>query len=429
MDDRITERLERLYMADFGDRDVMRFRRLAVGGISLLMILITQEMFYLVWLVFYFSILTLYWLTVRPEALKKEPGMGRLRVAQGLYLGCSTTFFQAPAFAMGLEEPIFYLAAGLAISAAALHMLQRPQTGPEQVFLNAMAFIFGISSCFFYILPLLTSWQQIAISLMICCATGYYFVKINQRYYQHQVAERDAQLRYARALRAQALGQFVGGVAHDFNNLLTAINGHLELYDLEEDPAAKKTALREARNATGRAGLMVKQLLSSSGRARLRPVPTDLSALTERLGLALRDLLEETTSLRISGSPLLAQVDPDGLETCIIQLCLNAQDALRPHGGGTIHLSVKRFEHKPGHEPPIKSQPPYAAIMVEDDGPGVPEEALEKLAEPFYTTKGVGEGSGLGLSAVGGFAHQSGGGLHLENGPTGLRAYILLPMA
>jgi PAS domain S-box-containing protein len=237
----------------------------------------------------------------------------------------------------------------------------------------------------------------------------------------------EAQLRHAQKM--DAVGQLAGGIAHDFNNLMLAILANAELA-LAGSPADTEEHLTEIENAAQRAAKLTKQLLAFSRRQTLRPVPVDLNALITRLTAMLRRLLPENIAIDFLPGHELAPVegDPSQLEQVIVNLCVNARDAMP--NGGRLTLACENIEitkscldshpwARPGH---------YVLLSVTDTGAGMTPETRERAFEPFFTTKPVHEGTGLGLSTVYGIVRQHDGMLHLYSEPgDGTTVKIYLP--
>ncbi|CAN0586759.1 unnamed protein product, partial [Ectocarpus sp. 12 AP-2014] len=202
----------------------------------------------------------------------------------------------------------------------------------------------------------------------------------------------------------------------EFNNDLTVILGNLDLFETLENPDDRAAAIRESRTAAARAAQTVRHLLATSGRTRLMPSDLPLNSALFDLGEALTDVLKSDMTVEVvpPADSLVVRVDSDALRASIMQLGLNAQEATS--GSGQIRIRAERRATAGDLDPPPDTSPPYIAVILEDDGPGVSDEALALLAEPFYSTKPPNEGRGLGLSAVAGFTRQSGGGLKLEHG-------------
>ncbi|WP_370313327.1 ATP-binding protein [Sagittula sp.] len=324
--------------------------------------------------------------------------------------------------------PGMIFAAAVTLIGYTIYLLHRRQRDSAIIAVDIclLLTIFGAAAAI--ALPLTRSWQEAALVLVADGALTTYVIVSLLADARQQAQLREAQQKYANAQKARALNQFVGGVAHDFNNQLTVILGHLELFEMLDTPEDRMAALDLSRRAARRAASTVQQLLASSGRTRLNPMTLPLGGFLDRLQDLLGDLLDPGMQITIIppvDAPT-AYVDADMLETCLVQLCLNAQDATL--GNGKVRIWVETSDAPPDPAHNAESPPPYTVIFVEDNGPGVPEEALALLTEPFYTTKGKTEASGLGLSAVSGFARQSGGLVHITRAPrAGLRIALVLP--
>ncbi|MGZ8326282.1 MAG: ATP-binding protein [Allosphingosinicella sp.] len=227
---------------------------------------------------------------------------------------------------------------------------------------------------------------------------------------QVQVEERahaEEQLRQAQKM--QALGQLTGGIAHDFNNLLTVIQGSADILRRPGIAEAKRIRFAEAIVQTaGRAAALTAQLLAFARRQPLQPEVIDLNAKIE----GMTDLLDRTLGERVEIRTDLTEglcaieVDPAQLESAILNVAVNARDAMPE--GGTLTLRT-------GEAPPLADGRPAIFVAVSDNGTGIDEDVLSRVFEPFFTTKSVGKGTGLGLSQVYGFAAQPGGDVQVES--------------
>ncbi|MGE5270495.1 MAG: PAS domain-containing protein [Thiohalocapsa sp.] len=242
----------------------------------------------------------------------------------------------------------------------------------------------------------------------------------------HETTERH---RMEHLAKLETVAQLTGGVAHDFNNLLTAAMGCLELI-VQEAPAERITSLAEAAlRAVDRGGQLTQQLLAFARRQALRPVAADLGALLREIEVLIRRAVGETITLQIECPADLprCRIDPAQFEAAVMNLVLNARDAM-PNGG---HLRLTTNHAATAQLPVDRELAPgdYIAFTVADDGAGMKPEVAARALEPFYTTKEVGKGSGLGLSTVYGFAKQSGGGLHIDSAVgVGTRVTLYLPV-
>ncbi len=214
-----------------------------------------------------------------------------------------------------------------------------------------------------------------------------------------------------RAQKMEAIGQLTGGLAHDFNNLLTVIIGNLELLEgkLPDDRTTKR--LSEAIDAARKGAGLTRQMLAFARKQELEPREVKVNDLVSGIAPLIARTIGEQIQLRadmMAGEPM-AVIDPSQLESAILNLSINARDAM-PQGG---HLTIetqpvyldqayadKNADVMPGH---------YVMVAVSDTGAGMSSELLEKVFQPFFTTKEQGKGSGLGLSMVYGFIKQSGG--------------------
>ncbi len=226
--------------------------------------------------------------------------------------------------------------------------------------------------------------------------------------------ELEARLRQSQKL--EAVGQLTGGVAHDFNNLLTVIQGNLELL-LEGASAEGETAMLagEARQAALRGSMLTQRLLAFSRKQTLAPRVVHPAKVVEGMRPLLRSTIPETIHIVTDCPPECwsIRVDPHQLEAAILNLSINARDAMP--AGGTLTIRARNVDGDDPSLPPGLTGSQWVAIEVDDTGMGMSPETVERAVDPFFTTKDVGKGSGLGLSMAYGFARQSGGELTLDS--------------
>ncbi|HVK52339.1 MAG TPA: ATP-binding protein [Pseudoxanthomonas sp.] len=228
-------------------------------------------------------------------------------------------------------------------------------------------------------------------------------------------------LRHAQKL--EAVGQLTGGIAHDFNNLLMVITAGLELMERRDDPKRRETLLRGMRQAAQRGAALTRQLLAFSRSRELRPESVDLA----RLIGDMRALLDRSLRGDIAVNVALADdiwpvmVDPGELELVLLNLAVNARDAME--NGGTITIVGENRIDDGGAE-----GGEFVRLAVRDTGCGMSDDIKSRVFEPFFTTKDVGKGSGLGLAQVYGFARQSGGSVSIDSMPgQGTTITMMLP--
>lgn len=243
----------------------------------------------------------------------------------------------------------------------------------------------------------------------------------------HETTERH---RMERLAKLETVAQLTGGVAHDFNNLLTAAMGCLDLILRDSGEPRTASLAASALRAIDRGGQLTQQLLAFARRQALRPVAADLNALLAEIAVLIERAVGETIRVEIDSAPDLprCKVDPAQFEAAIMNLIINARDAMP--NGGTLRLTTQEAGQEQLPAEAELAAGDYVAVSVEDDGEGMAPEVAARALEPFYTTKEVGKGSGLGLSTVYGFAKQSGGGLRLDSAPGGgTRVTLYLPSA
>jgi signal transduction histidine kinase len=247
---------------------------------------------------------------------------------------------------------------------------------------------------------------------------------------REQMAERErAEAALRQAQRVEAVGQLTGGVAHDFNNLLTVLIGNIELIQgaAALDPSMTER-LRAMRAAAERGAVSTSHLLAFARRQPLLPRAVDLNVVV------MHELLESALGHRVQMETHLApdlwqaMVDPTQIELVILNLVINARDAM-PNGGVVTIETANCHRDKPAR-PEEPAAGDYIAVKVIDTGIGITPEVQARAFEPFFSTKGPGAGSGLGLSQVFGTARQSGGDVKIESAPgKGTTVSVFLPRA
>ncbi|WP_342030401.1 ATP-binding protein [Pseudomonas sp. SST3] len=260
--------------------------------------------------------------------------------------------------------------------------------------------------------------------------------RLNETLEQRVNAEVAARAKTEAALRQsqkmEAVGQLTGGLAHDFNNLLAGVIGSLELLSLRLQQGRTNDLQRYIRSAltsATRATALTHRLLAFSRRQTLDPSPTEVNALIE----GMMELLQRTIGPMVSYSTRLCDdlwltlCDTNQLENALLNLTINARDAM-PDGGQLTLVSENLWLDGPLAQELGLQTGEYVALGVQDTGVGIPPEKLGYVFDPFFTTKPLGEGTGLGLSMVYGFAKQSGGGVRIESTVgEGTHVWIYLP--
>ena len=248
-----------------------------------------------------------------------------------------------------------------------------------------------------------------------------------------EVAERalaEEQLRQAQKM--EAIGQLTGGLAHDFNNLLTGILGSLELLQTRAAQGRLSEAdryINAAQGAAKRAAALTHRLLAFSRRQTLDPKPVSINRLVAGMDELVRRTMEPAITLEVvaAGGLWITLIDPGQLETALLNLCINARDAMPDGGRLTIETGNRWLDARAAHE---RDLPPgqYVSLCVTDTGIGMTPDVARRAFDPFFTTKPIGMGTGLGLSMVYGFVRQSGGQARIYSEPgQGAMVCLYLP--
>ncbi len=232
---------------------------------------------------------------------------------------------------------------------------------------------------------------------------------------QHRVGEavaesQRAQAALVQAQKMEAVGQLTGGIAHDFNNLLTAIVGNIDLISRRTDDDRIKTMAGRAKHASDRAAKLTSQLLAFSRSQKLDLRPVNIDALIGGMGDLVSRSIGPTVAVKtaLGAAGRLALADANQIELALLNLAINARDAMPTGGTLTIGTTLQTSAQRGQAES-------FIVITVADTGFGIEPAILSKVFDPFFTTKPVGKGTGLGLSQVHGIAHQSGGSVRIES--------------
>ena len=236
---------------------------------------------------------------------------------------------------------------------------------------------------------------------------------------EQRIAERSAELMKAeeqlrQSQKMEAVGQLTGGIAHDFNNMLTGVIGGLDLIQMHLANGRMdrvKRYIDAANTSAQRAAALTSRLLAFGRRQSLDLKPTDVNVLVSGMEDLLRRTLGEQVALEthFAADAWPASTDPNQLESALLNLCINARDAMPDGGKLTIETANTHLDERYVRDHDGLSVGDYVVVSVSDTGTGMSPQTAEKVFEPFFTTKPVGQGTGLGLSMIYGFARQAGG--------------------
>lgn len=230
--------------------------------------------------------------------------------------------------------------------------------------------------------------------------------------------KKSLEAQFVQSQKMQAVGQLAGGIAHDFNNLLTAMIGFCDLLLLRHKPGDPSFGdIMQIKQNSNRAANLVRQLLAFSRQQTLRQRVHDITDILTELSHLMRRLIGANIDLEmVHGEDLgLVKVDEGQMEQVLINLAVNARDAM--DGGGKLTITTENYTNRKAKEVMQEEMPEghWILIKVSDTGCGISKENMNRILEPFFTTKGVGEGTGLGLATVYGIIRQSGGFLDIDS--------------
>jgi two-component system cell cycle sensor histidine kinase/response regulator CckA len=255
--------------------------------------------------------------------------------------------------------------------------------------------------------------------------------KVNAELVQDIEERKRLEQQLLHAQKMESIGTLAGGIAHDFNNLLNIIQGYA--YDLSEPSAQKETIVEDAtviRDAVKRGAALVSQLLTVARKTEPKLTLTDLQTLVDGLMGLLKQTMPKNIELITKASPDLpsVKVDMNQITQVLLNLCINARDAMPQGGKLTIRTCIEHGENVRSFEKASAGE--FVCIEVSDTGVGMDENIQRRIFEPFFTTKGPGRGTGLGLSVAYGIVASHGGSIHAESKPmcgTTFRLYLPLP--
>ena len=422
--------IDRLYALEYGDTAEFAFRVLITGTSAVIHFSYTGMVFSLIWFVgFVLSQAALYVvMRTRPQ----DATASDTRSVGAMTLVTLAAFIWFPAWMITMDDIALRISGTAGTGALLIYLIHRSDrmkwmvTGEILIVAASVGFVILMQ-----LRDVVSTGAQLFMGFSGLALIAYFARTIGENSRQRIEAEA-ASVRSIQAQKMEAVGQLAGGVAHDFNNILTAVTGNLELYEAIDDPEERDQFVRDAHHAAERAAGLVQQLLAYSRKSTLAVSEYSVPLIFDQVNTLSRRLLPSSIKLefRRPCDEMRIRVDQNQLITAMINLIVNARDAM----GGSGELLVRATGHDlsiptPMHDNQMIAPGRYVCITIQDNGPGIPHDVLRRVTEPFFTTKAIGEGSGLGLSMVEGFARQSGGGMMIETSGAGTRVRLYLPCA
>ena len=405
---------------------VLRFSIISVA--TALFTIETGWIIGIIWLAIYFPFHAanyVYFLTKRQNPTELD-----IKVASAMFLGLIVAFIWLPGFLLLQENLAMQLAGAAAILGMVLWLIRRSELSLTllvgEIVVVALSMI---TFLVFAVTKIETLAEQIAVVLAGMGSVIYFALTMLMSRRHHKRAQ-EAALRSAEAEKMKALGHLAGGVAHDFNNVLTATIGNLELHGEVRTASDRAQCLEEALLAARSGEALVRKLLAFGREPESNEHSVALYEMLDGLQALSKRLLPAPIRLHIDAphQDLIVPVSGQDLTTALLNLIVNARDAMPEGGTLALSISSQAIERArmmldgapipPGH---------YVRFDVSDNGPGMPPNVLNRVLEPFFTTKPEGKGSGLGLPLVAEFARAARGGLTIATSPHGTCVSIYLP--
>lgn len=419
-----------MFAADFGSTVDVLFRYGALSVLAGLLSYAFPDQRFMPWLLIYLVSNVMYF-GVLHRATKQQVSRWHYVLLVVVAAFSSTLYFMMPVYLLTMQtQPLLKIVGALAMMGYAAHNLSRHVARTPILFFDT-TLIVGIMIVIAVVEAGNTETRIAATTLVASLMTiALYYVIAQWR----TIASREEAARsLERALVAekmQAMGKVTAGVAHDFNNILTVVRGNIELAQLADNGAEKRKFLDEAYSSAGRASSLVSHMMAFVRKSPLFVERLELGRFLTSLQPRLAAQMPPNVDVQISPvkDGLFVEADASLLETALTNLTSNARDAIGDVQG-RIRIKAFASDGRNWGGRQLSSAGPFIVFEVKDTGPGIAPALTETVLEPFFTTKPVGNNSGLGLSMVKGFAEQLGGGLLLFNHPSGgLVVQFILPL-
>ncbi|OAN84588.1 hypothetical protein A8B78_06955 [Jannaschia sp. EhC01] len=421
--------LDRLWFAQFGTSWEVALRVVSVIAAALGLWFYDGALTGPIWAVIYLGGLAMSYYTMQPSD-QHHPLAWSIGIGSHVFIALG--FAWLPLYLISTDDMVLNFCGFFGMVGLGAFTLFREEPPDIVQPLDIVIAWAAIAIIAYRFLPEAPSLAAQAVMGFLCLITGgYYSVALwTTRSIRRDV--RKAAERTQEEREMEAIGRLTGGIAHDFNNILTALHGSLELYAVVPEGPEQDALVDEARAASVRATALVSQLLAYARRAPLEARIHDANAVIDELCTLAQRLLPAGVQLdcRRTDAASYVLADAKGLNSALLNLLLNANDALEGHGSIVLAVDVM---HGPapeaGSKCAVSHDNAHLCFSVADDGPGMAPDVQQRAMEPFFTTKPIGKGSGLGLSMALGFAEQSGGALRIKTGQNGTTVALHLPMS
>jgi two-component system, cell cycle sensor histidine kinase and response regulator CckA len=418
--------IDRLFSVEYGNLPELVFRFIAILLAGIALYVYTGWIAAPIWLLLFFLSHLGYFvlLRTRPDVCSDRD----TRIVAIGFLVMLVAYMWLPAVLITMDDDAMQFSAMAAFGSILVFLVRRSDALLLMLWGEIAILALSVVLIVAIIVPAISS--HVAQGVTVISAVGFLGYSA-QMMYNGRRQRLDAEAAVAQTIQAQklqAVGQLAGGVAHDFNNILTVILGNLELYELVGTETEKSDLVRNSHVAAMQAATIVRQLLTYSRKSALNDGAISAVHIMEKVQSLTVRLIPSSIQIHFPPPPnALIRADEALLIAAIINLMANARDAMPKGGRITLKMDQVRLDNSEvmtdGH---VLLPGSYVVIAVIDTGTGIPDNILERVLEPFFTTKAVGAGSGLGLAMVAGFARNSGGGLQIQSTSAGTSVLIYL---
>lgn len=419
-----------LRQSDLGSVQEVVSRYILVAATSGGMFSVTGNWLFLAWLASYVvttGVLYTLLVRVKPANLAMYVPM-----IYAMILVTSVVYMSMPIYVwVFFDNAAFHTVALCAFAALAMFNMQRHRRW-SLIAIWDCGWVVSCAALFaFFALPDPIQPAHFFVAVVGFSVAASYFVLVQNSTIRDRTELRRTRQKLIEDQKRLTMDQISAGIAHDFNNTLTAIQGNIELAAMTHDPVERQELLAQATKSTNRASLVVAEMRAYARKSRMTITRVDVEDFVIQIEEKARKRYKPSVKLDFlyPKVPLEIESDFQLLTNAVCHLMQNAREAI-PEGSGAVSLTV-RLQDKP--ERPRKhvtdDYPDFVEFIVRDSGPGIDNTLIDRVMDPFHTTKPPGAGTGLGLSMVKGFAEQSGGSLRLKNLPRGgLQARLTLPL-